>query len=140
MSMKQMMEQLKTEKGLGEYQNIAHGHEAVKVNWKKTILMNLVGMHGSSVRVGKYFLFYFTPMGMGLVEYHSKTMEGIDTMLPWKEITEFQVEKGFLENDLKFTYQGQKFHMKLSRVMLTDPWVKENMKNLMANQFYRISM
>ena len=47
-SMKQMMEQLKTEKGLGEYQNIAHGHEAVKVNWKKTILMNLVGMHGSS--------------------------------------------------------------------------------------------
>ena len=79
-------------------------------------------------------------MGMGLVEYHSKTMEGIDTMLPWKEITDFQVKKGLLEHDMKFTYQGQKFHMKLSRVMMTDPWVKENMKNLMANQFYRISM
>lgn len=46
MSMVAMMEQLKAEKGLGEYKNIATGHEVVKVNWGKTILMNLIGMQG----------------------------------------------------------------------------------------------
>ena len=140
MSMVAMMEQLKAEKGLGEYKNIATGHEVVKVNWGKTILMNLIGMHGSSVRVGKFFLFYFTPAGLGIVEYHSKTMEGIDDILPWKEVTDFKIKKGFLESDMKFTYHGQKFHMKLTKVMMTDPWVKENMQNLMANNFYRITM
>ena len=32
MSMIVMMEQLKAEKGLGEYKNIATGHEVVQVN------------------------------------------------------------------------------------------------------------
>ena len=41
---------------------------------------------------------------------------------------------------MKFTYHGQKFHMKLMKVMMTDPWVKENMQNLMANNFYRLTM
>ena len=67
-------------------------------------------------------------------------MEGIDDFLPWKEVTDFKIKKGFLESDMKFTYHGQKFHMKLMKVMMTDPWVKENMQNLMANNFYRLTM
>lgn len=137
MSMENMVEQLIREKELERSGNIATGHEQVKVNWGKTLAMNLVGMRGSSVSVGRYFLFYFTREGIGLIEYHGKTLGGgIDDLLPWEEISDFRVKKGALENDMKFTYRGQKFHMKLSKVVVTDPWVKENMENLMEHNFF----
>ena len=52
MSMENMVEQLIREKELERSGNIATGHEQVKVNWGKTLVMNLVGMRGSSVSVG----------------------------------------------------------------------------------------
>lgn len=136
MSMENMVEQLIRTKELEHNNNIATGHEKVKVNWFKTIVMNLVGMHGSSVSVGRYFLFYFTREGIGLVEYYGKKFGGVDDMLPWTEISDFRVKKGVLENDMRFTYRGQKFQIKLTKTMLTDPWVKENMENLMAHNFF----
>lgn len=136
MSMESMVEQLIRDKELEHNANIATGHEKVKVNWGKTILKNVAGMHGASVAVGRYFLFYFTREGIGLVEYYGKTFGGVDDMLPWEEISDFRVKKGALENDMQFTYRGQKFQMKLTKVMLTDPWVKENMENLMEHNFF----
>ena len=99
--------------------NVVCGHTKSKIKW-------VIPAGSASVLVFEQatsYLFGF--------EY-----QGIHLFLPWEEVTDFKMKGGLLENDMKIQTSNMQISMKINKVVANNPWVKENIENLKASNYY----
>lgn len=58
-------------------------------------------------------------------------------LLEWKDVKEFKMKKGLLlENTMNIVTNEMNVSLKINKVVAGNPWVKENVNNLEALNYY----
>lgn len=59
-------------------------------------------------------------------------------LLEWKDVKEFKMKKGLLlENTMNIVTNEMNVSLKINKVVAGNPWVKENVNNLEALNYYK---
>lgn len=128
----------KVEKELEKYNfiyqdNIIPGHSVAKVNW---ILPVGPVMIQSSQKVTSY-LFGFTKEGIHIFPVAGDWIIQDYALISWDIVEEFSMKKGLLENTMKIKTKEMNVTMKINKVVAGNAWVKENVKKLEDENYFR---
>lgn len=56
--------------------------------------------------------------------------------IPWNEITNFKMKNGLLENEMALSTSTMKIEMKINKVVANNSWIKDNINNLKAKNYF----
>ena len=133
----QMLSLEKVKNELAQYHyryadNVICGHTKSKVKW----ILPAGSVSVVAFEQATSYLFGFEYQGIHLfpVEVDWKIADHL--FLPWEEITDFKMKTGLLENEMQIQTSGMKIAMKINKVVANNPWVKENIENLKASNYY----
>ncbi len=133
LNFEKMKEEL--EKWAFDYKNnVVPGHSAYKVKW---VLPAGPVMVMASEKVTSY-LFGFDEKGVYVFPADEKWNILDCLLLEWKDVKEFKMKRGFLlENTMNIVTNEMNVSLKINRVVAGNPWVKENVNNLEALNYYK---
>lgn len=116
-------------------QNVISGHTKVKVNWKLTIFTAFLG-HVAQKKV-LYYFFCFDDEGIYVRQYENMNFITDTVFIPWSDIFDFRYKNGLVEVEIDFTYNEKRFQFMLAKRAHSEPWMSENIENLIENNFYK---
>lgn len=114
--------------------NVLCGHTKSKVKWVlPTGVINVIAFEKATG-----YLFGFTTTGINIFSVEGDWHITENCLIPWSEVRNFKMKKGLLlENEMLIETAQMKIEMKINRKVVNNPWVKENVESLEANNYYR---
>ena len=113
--------------------NILCGHTKSKIKWVLPAgIVNVFAFEQSTS-----YLFGFNAQGINLFPIQGDWNIADSLFIAWKDITNFKMKNGLLENEMQVETQSMKIEMKINKVVANNSWVKDNINCLKdRNYFY----
>ncbi len=101
---------------------------------EQNMLSGITNINGQSYS----FYFLFDRSGILVIRLIYGTPDQVDQcyLVPWREMRDFRMKGGLLTNRMTFTWKGKAYTYMVSKSVVGNPWVKENMKHLQSVNFY----
>ena len=112
--------------------NILCGHTKSKVKWVlPTGIVNVIAFERATS-----YLFGFSDNGINLFPIQDDWDIADNLFIPWNEITNFKMKNGLLENEMALSTSTMKIEMKINKVVANNSWIKDNINNLKAKNYF----
>ena len=112
--------------------NILCGHTKSKVKWVlPTGIVNVIAFERATS-----YLFGFSDNGINLFPIQGDCDIADNLFIPWNEITNFKMKNGLLENEMALSTSTMKIEMKINKVVANNSWIKDNINNLKAKNYF----
>ena len=112
--------------------NILSGHTKSKVKW--------IPPAGSASIIAfeqaTSYLFGFNSEGVTLFPIEGDWNIADSLLIPWKEIEKFKIKNGILEQEMIIKTKEMTITMKISKYVVNNPWIKNNMNDLKINNYF----
>ena len=112
--------------------NILSGHTKSKVKW-------ILPARSASIiafEQATSYLFGFNSEGVTLFPIEGDWNIADSLLIPWKEIEKFKIKNGILEQEMIIKTKEMTITMKISKYVVNNPWIKNNMNDLKINNFF----
>ena len=112
--------------------NILSGHTKSKVKW-------ILPARSASIiafEQATSYLFGFNSEGVTLFPIEGDWNIADSLLLPWKEIEKFKMKNGLLEQEMIIKTKEMTITMKISKYVVNNPWIKNNMNDLKINNYF----
>ena len=112
--------------------NILSGHTKSKVKW-------ILPTGSASIIVFEQatsYLFGFNSEGVTLFPIEGDWNIIDSLLIPWKEIEKFKIKNGILEQEMIIKTKEMTITMKISKYVVNNPWIKNNMNDLKINNYF----
>ena len=114
------------------YQNILVGHTKSKIKWVlPTGIGNILAFEQATS-----YLFGFNSEGVTLFPIEGDWNIADSLLIPWKEIEKFKMKNGILEQEMIIKTKEMTITMKISKYVVNNPWIKNNMNDLKINNYF----
>jgi hypothetical protein len=88
----------------------------------------------------KHLLIYFNAEKIILIGLSlSADLTDSITVIPMTKITDLSFKKGIIRGELTFTYEQNKYSIKVPNFIVTAKWQKDNLKNILERYIIRYS-
>ena len=112
--------------------NILCGHTKQKIKW----VLPLGALNVLAFEQAASFLFGFDENGIDLFPVSGDWDIADNLFIPWNDMSVFQMKNGLLENEMVIQTPTMKIVMKINKMVVGNPWVKENLNALKAKGYY----
>ncbi len=112
--------------------NILSGHTKSKVKW-------ILPARSASIiafEQATSYLFGFNSEGVTLFPIEGDWNIADSLLIPWKEIEKFKMKNGLLEQEMIIKTKEMTITMKISKYVVNNPWIKNNMNDLKINNYF----
>lgn len=112
--------------------NILSGHTKSKVKW-------ILPARSASIiafEQATSYLFGFNSEGVTLFPIEGDWNIADNLLIPWKEIEKFKMKNGLLEQEMIIKTKEMTITMKISKYVVNNPWIKNNMNDLKINNYF----
>ena len=112
--------------------NILSGHTKSKVKW-------ILPARSASIiafEQATSYLFGFNSEGVTLFPIEGDWNIIDSLLIPWKEIEKFKIKNGILEQEMIIKTKEMTITMKISKYVVNNPWIKNNMNDLKINNYF----
>lgn len=112
--------------------NILSGHTKSKVKW-------ILPARSASIiafEQATSYLFGFNSEGVTLFPIEGDWNIADSLLIPWKEIEKFKIKNGILEQEMIIKTKEMTITMKISKYVVNNPWIKNNMNDLKINNYF----
>lgn len=112
--------------------NILSGHTKSKVKW-------ILPARSASIiafEQATSYLFGFNSEGVTLFPIEGDWNIADSLLIPWKEIEKFKMKNGILEQEMIIKTKEMTITMKISKYVVNNPWIKNNMNDLKINNYF----
>ncbi len=112
--------------------NILCGHTKAKIKWIFPAgIINVMAFEQATS-----YLFGFSPKGINFFPVQGDWNIADNLFISWDEIINFKIKNGLLENEMIVVTQSMKIEMKINKIVAGNPWIKENINYLRANNYF----
>ena len=112
--------------------NILSGHTKSKVKW----ILPAGSVSIIAFEQATSYLFGFNSEGVALFPIEGDWNIADSLLLPWKEIEKFKMKNGLLEQEMIIKTKEMTITMKISKYVVNNPWIKNNMNDLKINNYF----
>ena len=112
--------------------NILSGHTKSKVKW----ILPAGSASIIAFEQATSYLFGFNSEGVTLFPIEGDWNIADSLLLPWKEIEKFKMKNGLLEQEMIIKTKEMTITMKISKYVVNNPWIKNNMNDLKINNYF----
>ena len=82
------------------------------------------------------YLFGFNAQGINLFPIQGDWNIADSLFIAWNDITNFKMKNGLLENEMALSTSTMKIEMKINKVVANNSWIKDNINNLKAKNYF----
>lgn len=112
--------------------NILSGHTKSKVKW----ILPAGSASIIAFEQATSYLFGFNSEGVTLFPIEGDWNIIDSLLIPWKEIEKFKMKNGLLEQEMIIKTKEMTITMKISKYVVNNPWIKNNMNDLKINNYF----